>query len=49
MNVAARHSQIAVTPNDGSFPRVQCPATQLDYARAMAFVAFDEASNEIVG
>src|SRR6202035_564850 len=23
--------------------------TQLDYARAMAFVAFDEASNELVG
>jgi acetyltransferase len=23
--------------------------TQLDYARAMAFVAFDEASNEVVG
>ena len=23
--------------------------TQLDYARAMAFVAFDEATNEIVG
>ena len=23
--------------------------TQLDYARAMAFVAFDEATNELVG
>jgi hypothetical protein len=23
--------------------------TQLDYARAMAFVAFDEATNEMVG